>query len=79
MSLRDGAYFKSKRLQDISKEIAKRLSKGKKLNFEGFVTWIEFNIGLTDKKAREYIKLTCKTHHWHLDKNGFLVLEQENS
>lgn len=78
MGVKNGAYFKTKRLAQISREIAKRLSKGKKINLDAFAIWIEVNLGLTNKKAREYIELSSKTHNWHIDKKGFLVLEEES-
>lgn len=73
----DGAFYKSQRVKQISKEIARLLNKGRKINIERLLNWIEMEIGLSRKRARQYLDLILKTHETWMEEKGHIRKEKE--
>ena len=72
-SRRDGSYVRSQRLLDIAKQIAYKIheSTNKLCSYDELIIWVQMWMGLTDKKAAEYINLVLKAKGWIL-KDGFI-------
>jgi len=70
---RDGSYVKTERLNQIAAKVSPLLGQGEKVNIAKLISWIEVTIGLTRKKAGEYINILADVYEWEV-KNGFLVL-----
>ena len=70
---RDGTFIRKERLMAIAKEIAYDLNQDKRCVYEDVILWCQYNIGLTEKKAREYVDVVVKAHtDWHLN-NGLIT------
>jgi hypothetical protein len=63
---RDGAFVRQQRLMMIAKEIAKKVSYTfeKCCNVEDLVNWTKFELGLTEKCARNYIDTVVAAKGW---------------
>ena len=73
MSLRkDGSWLRVQRLMEIAKEIAKHFNDGGKCNFETLMLWVEFKIGLTETRARDYIITVVRAKQWEIQ-DGFIL------
>ena len=70
---RDGSYVRSERLVQIARQIAYRItnSKTKQCSIEELNLWIQFDLGLTEKRATEYVDLVVRAKGW-LKKDGFI-------
>lgn len=68
---RDGSYVRSKRLLEIAKHIALDFNFNQKSNVEDRLCVIMLNMGLTEKRAMEYIELVCRARGWII-KDGFI-------
>ena len=70
---RDAANVRHERLIQVARQIAYDLNQDKKCVFEDMVLWIQYNIGLTEKVAREYVDVVVRAHvDWSL-KDGFIT------
>ena len=70
---RDAANVRHERLIQVARQIAYDLNQDKKCVFEDMVLWIQYNIGLTEKVAREYVDVIVRAHvDWSL-KDGFIT------
>jgi len=56
---RDGAYWRRMRLKQIKEEIAKHMPNG--VSVEKMLIWIQVEMGLTRKKAEEYLRLAVES------------------
>lgn len=72
MVRRDGAFIKTERVRRIGKEIAKHSPKA--MSLDRLMAWVEMEIGLTRKRAEEYILLACLAHGWVIE-DGMVVFE----
>lgn len=61
----DSAKLKQDRLRQIAAFISKQPVSN--ISVEKLVAWIEVNIGLTAKKANEYIRTLALAYDWSLD------------
>jgi len=73
MSRRDGAWIKAQRLKMIAKEVAKTFPEGADL--EHVLLWIEVNIGLSRKKAQEYLAKVVAVKGWRIEDGRILPPE----
>ena len=70
MVKKDSAWLKTERLKIIARSLATMITQNKKVDYEHFITLIEYEHGLTRKKAKYYIDLICKTHDWEIEYEG---------
>jgi len=56
---RDGSYWRKMRIRQIREEIAKHMPNG--VPVEKMLLWIQVEMGLTRKKAEEYLKLAVES------------------
>ena len=73
MVRRDGSFTKTQRLNKIAAHVAPKLSEGEKVNISKLILWIEMTIGLTKKRAGEYINILAGAYDWEV-KDGCLSL-----
>lgn len=59
---KDGSWVKSQRLQEISRMIAPTMPDG--CNYKKLLVKIQFEIGLTESRAEEYVDLVCLAKGW---------------
>ena len=77
---RDGSYVRSRRLITIARMIAAEFAETKnngansQCNIEDLITQIEFEIGLTEGRARSYVDTVVKAKGWVV-KDGFIYPE----
>lgn len=71
---RDGSFIRSQRLIQIGKRIAVGLSEFKTVDVEQLILWIQMNLGLTEKRASEYVAVVVKAKGWVL-KDGEITAE----
>jgi len=74
MVRRDGAFVKTQRIKQIVREIA-RQPPGP-VSLDRMVTWVEVNIGLSTRRALEYIEKACLAQGW-LVTNGEIMRSLE--
>lgn len=63
MVRKDGTWVKIQRLAQIAQFIAKAMGEGK-VEIEKTLVWIQYEMGLTEQKAREYLGLVMIKHGW---------------
>lgn len=75
MVKRDSSYLRSERLKRISQKIAQGLaakdSPGQ-VPCRGLGLWIQYEIGLTESRAEEYIALVVAVHEGWTLKDGYI-------
>lgn len=62
MVRKDGAFIKKQRLMEISKSIARTFPDG--IDYEKFVKRVQFDLGLREQTARDYINLVLEAQGW---------------
>lgn len=69
---RDGSYIRSQRLMEVAKKIAYDISfnPDKTCHKDDLVNWIMFEMGLTEKRAREYVEIVIKAKGWLVNNGG---------
>ena len=70
----DGSFTKTQRMSRIAAYVAPKLAEGATINIEKLIAWIEINIGLTRKRAEEYLNTLASAYDWNV-KDGFLNIE----
>jgi len=72
---RDGSYVRSERLLRIAKQIVYTINNegNKQCEYAELLTWIMFDMGLTEKTAREYVDVVVRAKGWHLN-DGIITL-----
>ena len=68
---RDGGFVRSERLLRIAKQIAIGINQAKTVSVEQINLWIQLNIGLTEKRAGEYIDTVVRAKGWVL-RDGYI-------
>jgi len=75
---RDGAFYRSQRLIEVAKLIAREFNEKQGngaaqqfCNYEDIVTLIQFDVGLTEKRAREYVCVVVSAKGWVM-KDGYI-------
>jgi hypothetical protein len=64
----DASFLKQNRMNEISKEIAKLITKHKQdVPLKRLLAWISMNIGLTHETALKYLTDICELKGWILD------------
>jgi len=56
---RDGSYWRKMRIRQIREEIARHMPNG--VPVEKMLIWIQVEMGLTRKKAEEYLRLAVES------------------
>lgn len=71
---RDGSFIRSQRLLEIAKMVAKEItaSNSRQCSYDLILNRIMLNVGLTEKRASEYICVVCHARGWQI-KDGFIV------
>jgi len=72
---RDGSFVRSERLLRIARQIVSTIHKSdvKQCEYAGLLTWIMFDMGLTEKTAREYVDVVVRAKGWRLN-DGVITL-----
>lgn len=65
--MKDTSFLRSQRMKKIAQFIAIGLNKSEEVDLEGLNLWIEYEIGLTRKKASEYVKTVCGRKGWMIE------------
>lgn len=71
---RDASHLKRERLNYIARLIAAAatIQDGRCDLWKTLVT-VQFNVGLTEKKAKEYVELVCKVKEWDIIEDEIIV------
>jgi len=67
---RDGTYWRRMRIRQIREEIAKHMPEG--ISIERMLLWIQVEMGLTRRKAEEYLRLAVESGDFTI-KDGKIV------
>lgn len=67
LSRKDGGFIKTQRIAYIKKRIIQQSPN--KINIKNLITWIEGSIGLSKRRAREYIEVAI---------SGLDIVKDEN-
>ena len=73
----DASFVKTRRLEQIAKQIAKGFSSAPEIHLKKLMLWIEMNIGLTKIRALEYIETVCEAKGWELDQDKEIITKGE--
>jgi len=76
MSRRDGAFIRAQRLHQIAQKVAQAMPEG--ADYERVLDWIEFTIGLSRPRAKEYLDKVIRVHGWTV-KNGVIKPAEEEA
>jgi len=63
MVKKDGGWVRTQRLMQIAKHIASAMNEGK-VAVDKTIVWIQWEMGLTESKAREYLGLVMIKQGW---------------
>ena len=67
---RDGSYWRKMRIKRVREEIAKHMPGG--VSVEKMLIWIQVEMGLTRRKAEEYLRLAVESGDFTI-KDGKIV------
>ena len=68
----DGSWVKQERMNRISHYILNQFKASNRINLNKLRAWVEINIGLTPRRAEEYIATISLAYDW-LIKDGLLI------
>jgi len=74
MSRRDGAFIRAQRLHQIAQKVASAFPAG--ADYEKTLDWIEYTIGLSRARAKEYLDKVIRVHGWVV-RNGVIKPAEE--
>jgi len=66
---KDGSWVKTQKLKEIAKMISTKMPDG--CNYDKLLIKIQFEMGLTESRAEEYIDLVCQAKGW-IKQNGVI-------
>lgn len=70
MVKKDGGWVRTQRLMRISTFVAKAMSEGE-VTIDKTLAWIQWEMGLTEQRAREYLGLVLIHQGW-IDDDGII-------
>lgn len=71
MVRKDGTWVKIQRLTQITQFVAKAMGEGK-VEMEKTLVWIQYELGLTEQRAREYLGLIMIKQGW-INNDGIIT------